>query len=370
MTDLRTEVPADWYPDPTDPAHVRYWDGSQYTSEAHWDGVAWVECDPGWWRAADNLMYPPERHPDVQAPVPTPPTSIPGTWVSAASFTETSTPTETLDPEVRVSTTAPGQAKGGRVRRLAVRRRWVIVAAFVCVVVLVVGGLTTLTGKASGWTDPSLHVVGSPVTANGMVIVLDVRNHHLELSGVNPGTGSVAWSQPFSASDITPGVAFGPTVLDGTVLGLAPAGTSDDPSVTVEGIYPVTGKILWSVPQPLVVTDAPAVCAGGAYFCIAGPDTATTTALALIDPATGSIGGVDEGPARNMAVAQPGSTSLETSGRPAMRHRRSCRFRPPGQRNGPRASPASSEGTSTTRTTGGTSSSWTDSTWGVWVSPR
>lgn len=303
MTDLRSEVAPGWFPDPSDPAHTRYWDGNQYTAEMHWDGAAWVECGPGWWRAVDGRLYPPDSHATVPGPVTTTSPSLPGLWLSPGNGSDSATQTEPI------ATPAPAVESPAESRRRPTRRTWVAVAV-IGAVAIIAGGLTTLSGGgSSGWTDPSLHVVGSPVTVHGMVVVLDVRNHHLELTGVKAADGSIVWHQPFSASAITPGVGFGPTVLDDTVVGLAPAGTSDDPSVTVEGIDPPTGKVIWTVPQPLVATDAPAVCSGGAYFCIAGPDSATTTALALINPATGDIAGVDKGPYRNMAVPPPGTTN-------------------------------------------------------------
>src|SRR6185312_445212 len=32
-----------WYPDPGNAHVTRYWDGSRYTHERHWNGTAWVE---------------------------------------------------------------------------------------------------------------------------------------------------------------------------------------------------------------------------------------------------------------------------------------------------------------------------------------
>jgi hypothetical protein len=178
------------------------------------------------------------------------------------------------------------------------------------VAVLALGVVVVTSGGTGGWTDDSLHVVGSPIAADNTVLVMDVtRGHRLELSGVDPADGSIVWRHPFSASDITPGVAFGPTVLGNTVLALTPAGGPGDPAVTAQGLNVLTGKVLWSVPQPIVLSDAAAVCTGGQYFCLDAFLSSTTTGLVVVNPDTGSVRGVISGPERNMAVAQPGSTT-------------------------------------------------------------
>jgi hypothetical protein len=104
-------------------------------------------------------------------------------------------------------------------------------------------------------------------------------------------------------------VAFGPTVLGDIVLALSPAGGTNDPAVTAQGINALTGKVLWSVSQPLILTDAPAVCAGGKDFCLAAALSNTTTGLVVVNAISGSVLGAVPGPERNMAVAQPGSTA-------------------------------------------------------------
>jgi len=182
-------------------------------------------------------------------------------------------------------------------------------AVLVAIVALCLVVVTSVGSGGSGaWTDSSLHVVGSPVVAGRMVLVVDVSSHHqLELSAVDPANGSIAWRRPYSASEITPGVAFGPTVLGNTVLALTPEGGTDDPGVFVKGVDVSTGRVLWSVPQPLVLSDAPAVCAGGQSFCLATYTSDTTTGLAILDPTSGAVVGAVNGPERNMAVAQPGS---------------------------------------------------------------
>ena len=129
-------------------------------------------------------------------------------------------------------------------------------------------------GSGTGWINSFLHVVGSPIAVDGEVLVLDVNaNRQLELSAVNATDGAVVWNQPFSASEITPGVTFSPTVIGSTVLVLSPAG-SRDPNVKVEGVAVTTGKVDWSFPQPIALSDAPAMCGGGDYFCLAGFNSA------------------------------------------------------------------------------------------------
>jgi hypothetical protein len=165
--------------------------------------------------------------------------------------------------------------------------------------------------KASiGWSNRSLHVVGGPVVAGDMAVVLNVTStHELKISGVDPTNGSVLWSHPFSASQITPDEAFTPTAIGNTVLVLLPADGSRNPTVSVEGVDATTGKVLWTVPQPLVLSDAPVVCASGQYFCLPAFVTTSTTALIALNPSTGDPVGEVPGPLRNMAVAPAGSVN-------------------------------------------------------------
>jgi hypothetical protein len=173
-------------------------------------------------------------------------------------------------------------------------------------VALVVVALNS--GSPGGWKNQSLHVVGSPVVSGQVAVVLNVTpTHELAISGVQPSNGSVVWSHPFSASEITPGVAFTPVAIGNTVLALAPAAGSTNPLVNVEGVESSTGKVLWTIPQQLVLSDAPVVCAAGRYFCLPVFISSTATALVAVDPSTGSPAGSVQGPDRNMAVAPPGA---------------------------------------------------------------
>ena len=78
-----------WLPDPADPAVIRYWDGTRYTAERRWDGVAWVDHVPGWAQAPDGTWHPSPATPGdprgfVPGPWPAGPGAAPG-W-SPASY--------------------------------------------------------------------------------------------------------------------------------------------------------------------------------------------------------------------------------------------------------------------------------------------
>ena len=291
----------------------------------------------GWWMASDGAWYPPELHPSVTGPGPGAGTGVgpsTGTGAGAGAGSGPGAVGTVAPPPVQPGNGRPGNHGGygnygdpadfsdfvsfanraagqGQVSRKRSRRFVMGVVGALVVAVVVVAGLVIVTsGQSSGWTDNSLHVVGSPVVAGGVVLVIDVTSgHQLELSAIDPTSGSVRWSHPYSASEITPGVAFGPTVLGNTVLALSPESGTSDPGVYVRGIDVSTGKVLWSVPQAVVLGDAPAVCAGGESFCLATYVSDTETDLAILDPTTGTVVGAIRGPERNMAVAQPGSVS-------------------------------------------------------------
>jgi len=195
-------------------------------------------------------------------------------------------------------------------RKARLGRSALIAGMLVIVVALVTAATILVGGSSTGWTDTSLKVVGTPVATGGVVVVLDVTSQHrLELTGVDPVDGSIVWRRPFSASEITPGEAFGPTVFDDTVLDLKPPANADDPNVTIEGLDAATGSVLWSEPQPALLTDAPTVCTNDADFCLAVAASDTTTALVAVDPATGELVGAVTGPLRNMTVAPSGTAA-------------------------------------------------------------
>lgn len=193
--------------------------------------------------------------------------------------------------------------------------RWVKAPLLLLAALLVLSGAVVAAPSgpaagtdANGWSDHSLDVVGGPIISNDVAVVLNVTaDHQLEITGIDPSDGSVIWSHQFSASQVTPGVALSPVAIGNTVLGLAPADGSNNPEVTVEGLDAATGKTVWTLPQPLVLSDAPVVCASGQYFCFPAFVTTTSTALVALAPSNGSVMGAVQGPLRNMGVAPSGS---------------------------------------------------------------
>jgi len=189
----------------------------------------------------------------------------------------------------------------------------VAAVAAVALAAAVAGAVLIASAGAPGWDDQSLHVVGSPVSDDGVVVVLDVTaTHHLELTGVRATDGSTLWHRPYSASEVTPGVGFGPVVLDGTVLDAAPAGGLRDPAVRVEGLAVRTGRPDWTFRQPLVLSDAPTICTQVRDVCMAAWTSSTATALVRVDPGDGAVSAVVPGPERALAVS-PGSAATAGS---------------------------------------------------------
>jgi hypothetical protein len=186
--------------------------------------------------------------------------------------------------------------------------RWVV--PFVALLIAATVGLVILNLKsagASGWTHQSLQVVGSPIDVGGMVVLLNVNsNHEEDMTGIRPSTGAIVWSHPYSVSQTTPGVAFTPVAIGDTVLLSTPADGPGNPLVTIEGISATTGKAAWTLPQSLVLSDAPVVCASGAYFCVPAFVSQTDTDLIALSPGSGAVEGAIPGPYRNMAVTPPG----------------------------------------------------------------
>ena len=187
-------------------------------------------------------------------------------------------------------------------------------ARFACVLASVVTlsfAMTPLAGASSAaWTNTTLHVVGGPVVAGHMVLVLNVTpQHELEISGVNPATGAVAWSHPYSPSQITEGAAFTPIAVGATALVLAPSASLSNPVVVAEGVDVTTGRVLWKFRQSLDVSDAPVVCGGGLFFCFPAFASATTTELVTVDPLTGGVIALLPGPNRNVGVAVTGTNN-------------------------------------------------------------
>ena len=163
---------------------------------------------------------------------------------------------------------------------------------------------------------------------------------------------------PFSPSGITPGVQFGPVIVQNVALDLAPAGNAKDAGVYLKGIDVRTGKVAWSLPQQVEATDPPQACNNDHDFCVPVWDTQTTTALVALDAVDGQPVFATQGPYRNLSESAPGNANQR-------RHLADLRQRarpspgsmPTDSEPGPAASPTSSADRSTDRTMGTTSRS-------------
>jgi hypothetical protein len=281
----------------------RWWiasDGLWYPPETHPEAqAAAAPAESGWWIASDGLWYPPETLPDTHAPPAAPP-DAPETG-ARDPLPEIALP-EDWPYQPRITTAAPRWRGGVAKAAIAVT---LVVAA--CVTGLVVTSGGSRSTSTTAWTNKSLHVVGTPVAGDGRVLLLSVTpKHDLQLAAVNPTSGSVKWTRAFSPSGITPGVQFGPVIVQNTVLDLEPAGNAKDPGVYLRGVDVQTGRVAWSVPQPVEATDAPVACNNDHDFCVTVWDTQTTTALVAIDAIDGQPVFSVEGPARNVSQAAPG----------------------------------------------------------------
>jgi outer membrane protein assembly factor BamB len=164
------------------------------------------------------------------------------------------------------------------------------------------------TAAGGAWRDRGLHVVGGPIVSGQTLVVIDVTAQRtLAISGVNPANGSVVWSHPYSASQMTPGVAFTPVAVGDVVLVVSPAGAATSPLTRLEGVDAATGRVRWRRPEQFVLPDAPVLCLGGTQFCVPFFVSARGTDLISLNPLNGDTTGVLPGPFRNMGVAPPGS---------------------------------------------------------------
>jgi hypothetical protein len=142
-----------------------------------------------------------------------------------------------------------------------------------------------------------LDVVGSPVAAEGSVVVITAdASHNLHLAGLDP-SGRVRWSHPYSESAITPGLPPTIYVLDNVVIDIAPAAKANNPEVNIEGVNATTGAVAWKAEQGVVLADQPLPCAAKKYFCLIGFDNGGT-AMAVLDPLTGKNTAALTGPFR------------------------------------------------------------------------
>jgi hypothetical protein len=149
----------------------------------------------------------------------------------------------------------------------------------------------------------SLDVVGGPIAVGSTAVIISVNSDHdLFISDIDPVNDKVLWQRPYSASDVTPGVALAPVAIGNTVLDLSPADEPDNPIVRISGISATTGSVLWQLPGTFDISDNPAACASNQAFCVTAYNAADATTLILIDPTTGQPRSLINGPERALAT--------------------------------------------------------------------
>ncbi len=154
-------------------------------------------------------------------------------------------------------------------------------------------------GAAAAASAGSLDVVGGPIAVGSIAVVISVNSaHDLLLSGVDPVSDIIVWQRPYSASDVTPGVALTPVAVGNTVIDLSPVGTAANPIVTISGIDAVTGSVLWHLPGGFDLSDNPSVCASNQDFCVTAYSSGNSTSLVVINPTTGQPEALINGPER------------------------------------------------------------------------
>ena len=166
---------------------------------------------------------------------------------------------------------------------------------------LLAAGTTAPAGavaQAPAFSTTRLNVVGGPVAAEGAAVVITAdSSHNLHVEGVAPDTGRVLWSHPYSMSASIPGLAPTLYVVDNDIVDLVPVDKPNDALVDVEGVNATTGNLVWHGPQHVLVSDEPAPCEQKKYFCVLAYNGNASTAMAILDPATGNTAGVLQGPA-------------------------------------------------------------------------
>lgn len=195
----------------------------------------------------------------------------------------------------------------GRTERGGTRRPGLRLFACCALIGLAVALVEIIVLPAEGATPApsgrSLHVVGGPVAAGTVAVVVSVdRSHTLHLDGVNPTTDTVLWQHPYAASAITPGIALTPAADGTTVADIVPTANAATPSVVVEGINATTGAVEWKLPEALILSDNPASCVGDQDFCVPAYTADGSAQLALIDAATGQPASVLSGPSRALGT--------------------------------------------------------------------
>jgi hypothetical protein len=192
-----------------------------------------------------------------------------------------------------------------RLRRGTRARARTVAAA--CVALAIAGGVVC-TGttpapagavtRAPAFSTTPLDVVGGPVAAEGTAVVITAdASHNLHIEGVAPDTGRVVWSHPYTMSAILPGLAPTVYVVDNVVVDLVPLDQPSDALVDVEGVNATTGVVAWHGPQHILVSDVPAPCEQKTYFCVLGYNGNSSTAMAVLNPITGTTVAFLQGPA-------------------------------------------------------------------------
>jgi hypothetical protein len=164
-------------------------------------------------------------------------------------------------------------------------------------------GAFAATAQAADTALSSLDVVSAPVAAGNTAVVITLdESHSLQLTDVDPVSGTVMWRYPYSPSGVTPGVYLSPAVADGTVLDVAPTGKGANPNVTISGIDATTGAKQWSLRSAIVLSDNPAPCVGNQDFCLTGYNPDGSTDMLIVSAATGETQNLLSGPNRALGL--------------------------------------------------------------------
>jgi hypothetical protein len=135
----------------------------------------------------------------------------------------------------------------------------------------------------------ALHLVGGPVASDGRLLVINVTaSRSLQLSAIDPATETVVWQRPYSASGITPGEPFPPSVFGDIAIDFSP--TPDTTSVTgqILGIDIANGAVAWTHSGTGVAGDAPVACGGPNTFCLSWVSDITQS-LIEVNATNGSL---------------------------------------------------------------------------------
>ena len=146
------------------------------------------------------------------------------------------------------------------------------------------------------WKDAGLHVVGGPVASgNRLLVFVTGPFKSVWLDGLDPATGRVVWRVPETMSYATAGVFEAPAVAYGVALAMAPTPGFGGGGVRLEGIEVANGRIAWTYPRPVAVSDLPTRCPGGptaaSDLCVTVSVSTTVIApsLLVLDATSGAV---------------------------------------------------------------------------------